>query len=72
MIDYRTFRNTDPPALVDLWNDSFTGRGAAYLRGTVLLEYFSFAKPYFDPQGLIIASADNHVVGFVHAGFGPE
>jgi ribosomal protein S18 acetylase RimI-like enzyme len=71
VIQYRTFRNTDPPALVDLWNDCFTGRGAAYLRGTILLEYFAFAKPYFDPNGLILAEAGNQVVGFVLAGFGP-
>jgi ribosomal protein S18 acetylase RimI-like enzyme len=71
VIDYRTFRNTDPPALVDLWNDAFTGRGAAYLRGTILVEYFGFAKPYFDPRGLILATHDNQTVGFLHAGFGP-
>ena len=72
VIEYRTFRNTDPPILVDLWNDSFSGRGAAYLRGTMLLEYCTFAKPYFDPQGLTLATADNQIVGFVLAGFGPN
>jgi ribosomal protein S18 acetylase RimI-like enzyme len=71
VIDYRTFRNTDPPALVDLWNDSFTGRGAAYLHGNILMEYFLFAKPYFDPHGVILATVDNQVVGFIQAGFGP-
>jgi ribosomal protein S18 acetylase RimI-like enzyme len=71
VIQYRTFRNTDPPALVDLWNHVFTGRGAACLRGASMLEYGVFAKPYFDPEGLILATADNQVVGFVHAGFGP-
>jgi ribosomal protein S18 acetylase RimI-like enzyme len=70
VIEYRCFRNTDPPALVDLWNDTFIGRGAAYLRGNILLECFVFAKPYFDPHGLILATTDNHVVGLVHAGFG--
>src|SRR5437868_1256600 len=25
---YRTFRNTDPPLLVEIWNEAFTGRGA--------------------------------------------
>jgi len=70
VIDYRTFRNTDPPALVDLWNACFTGRGAAYLRGTILLEYFALAKPYFDPAGLVLACVDNHTVGFVLCGFG--
>lgn len=72
MIEYRSFRNTDPPALVDLWNDCFTGRGAAYLRGNALLEHFVFAKPYFDPQGLIQAVAGTQTVGFVLAGLGPR
>jgi ribosomal protein S18 acetylase RimI-like enzyme len=71
VIDYRTFRNTDPPALVDLWNASFTGRGAAPLRSPLLLEYFDFAKPYFDPAGLIVATADQKLIGFAQAGFAP-
>lgn len=37
-----------------------------------LLEQLVFAKPYFDPAGLIVATADNVPVGFVHAGFGPN
>ncbi len=72
MIEYRSFRNTDPPALVEVWNAAFTGRGAAVLRGTTLLEYLTFSKPYFDPSGLVTASADGALVGFVHAGFGPD
>ena len=72
MIQYRTFRNTDPPALVEIWNACFTGRGAAQLRGTVLLEYFTFAKPYFDPASLILACADGRPVGFAQCGFGPD
>ncbi len=58
MIDYRAFRNTDPPGLVDVWNESFTARGAAALRSTSLLEYFLLAKPYFDPEGLVVADDD--------------
>jgi len=72
VIQYRRFRNTDPPAVAEVWNHAFTGRGAAELRGTTLLEYLTFAKPYFDPDGLILATADGGVVGFVHAGFGPD
>jgi ribosomal protein S18 acetylase RimI-like enzyme len=71
VIDYRSFRNDDPPALVRLWNACFTGRGAARLRSPTLLEYFIFAKPYFDPAGLIVAEDDGRAVGFAHAGFGP-
>jgi ribosomal protein S18 acetylase RimI-like enzyme len=72
VIDYRTFRNTDPPVLVGLWNNCFVERGAAPLRGSTLLEYFVLAKPYFDPAGLILASADKQPVGFALAGFGPS
>jgi ribosomal protein S18 acetylase RimI-like enzyme len=72
VIQYRTFRNTDPPYLMELWNACFTGRGATQLRGTILLEYFTFAKPYFDPAGLIIACADGQAVGFALSGFGAD
>jgi ribosomal protein S18 acetylase RimI-like enzyme len=71
VIDYRSFRNSDPPAVVRLWNECFTGRGAARLRSPTLLEYFTFAKPYFDPAGLVLAEDDGRAVGFAHAGFGP-
>jgi ribosomal protein S18 acetylase RimI-like enzyme len=72
VIEYRHFLNTDPPALVEGWNAAFTGRGAAILRGTTLLEYLTFSKPYFDPAGLVTAWADGALIGFVHAGFGPD
>jgi GNAT superfamily N-acetyltransferase len=72
VIQFRTFRNTDPPALVEIWNESFTGRGAARLRAASLLEHCLFAKPYFDPTGYIIADDGGKAVGFAHAGFGPN
>ena len=72
MIQYRPFINLDPPGLVDVWNESFTTRGAAALRSPTLLEFFVFAKPYFDPDGLIVATDDAKRVGFVLAGFGPS
>jgi GNAT superfamily N-acetyltransferase len=53
-----------------VWNACFTGRGAVRVPSPTLLEYFTFAKPYFDPQGLVVAEADGQPVGFVHAGFG--
>ena len=37
-----------------------------------LLEQFIFSRPYFDPEGLILAVHDGTPVGFVHAGFGPN
>lgn len=71
-IHYRPFRNPDPPALVRIWNDCYTGRGAAFLNGTTPLEHFVLSKPYFDPAGLILAEDAGTPVGFVHAGFGPD
>lgn len=70
MIQYRQFRNTDPPELVEVWNETFTGRGAVRLRSSAALERYVFAKPYFDPAGLLVAEEGAHVVGFAHAGFG--
>jgi ribosomal protein S18 acetylase RimI-like enzyme len=70
VIHYRPFINLDPPGLVDVWNECFTARGAAALRSAMLLEYFVFSKPYFDPEGLIVAVDGPKMVGFVLAGFG--
>lgn len=68
MIEYRNFRNTDPPHLVDLWNASLPGRGAVALRGSNFLERHVFAKAFFDPAGVILAEENQHVVGFGHFG----
>ncbi len=72
VIQYRIFRNTDPPALARLWNTCFTQRGAISFRGTTLLEYFLFAKPFFDPASLVLACAEGEPVGFALSGFGPN
>ncbi len=72
MIHYRTYRNDDPPGLVQVWNEAFTGRGAVRMHGSLWLEYFLFSKIYFDPESLIIAQADRQIVGFSWAGFGPN
>jgi ribosomal protein S18 acetylase RimI-like enzyme len=65
---FRTFRNADPPALVELWNKVFTGRGAVYLRNSSPLERLIFSKPFFDPAGLFLAFDQQACVGFAHAG----
>lgn len=73
MVQYRSFRNTDPPRLVEVWNDAFTSRGAVKLRHSSPLDNYVFSKPYFDRDGLILATEDDgSCVGFVHAGFGPN
>jgi ribosomal protein S18 acetylase RimI-like enzyme len=70
VLTFRQFRNTDPPRLVEVWNEAFTGRGAVRLRNSSPLERQAFARAYFDPAGLILAEEDGRCVGFVHAGFG--
>lgn len=75
MIAFRRFRNTDPPALADVWNESHTARGSYPLRTPALLDRWVLSKPYFDPDGLIVAydtEDNNRVIGYALAGFGPN
>jgi ribosomal protein S18 acetylase RimI-like enzyme len=70
VIEYRTFRNSDPARIVALWNGCPLGRGAATGVSVDAFETLNFAQPYFDREGLILACAGAEIVGFVHAGFG--
>jgi len=74
VIQYRRFRNTDPPALVDVWNEAVTGRGSFPIRTPGLLERWMLSKPYFEPGDIILAedSESGKLAGFVLAGFGPN
>ncbi len=73
MIFFRHFINTDPPLLVDLWNRQSPMAGQIEKLTVLLCEKHLFSKPYFDPNGLILAfrKVDQRieVAGFVHAGF---
>ncbi len=71
MIEYRRFRNSDPPHIRRLWREAGLGRGAATDLDADSLETVVFAQPYFDREGMILAVDGNNVVGFIHAGFGP-
>jgi ribosomal protein S18 acetylase RimI-like enzyme len=68
VVEYRTFRNTDPPRLVSVWNETFTKRGAPRLGNNTLIERFVLAKSIFDPKGLFVAESNGAVVGWAHAG----
>src|ERR671923_2100899 len=70
VVQYRNYRNDDPPGLVEIWNETFLGRGCVQLRHGAALERFIFAKPYFEPAGLMVALDGPVRVGFAHAGFG--
>jgi ribosomal protein S18 acetylase RimI-like enzyme len=71
VVCYRTFKNSDPPRLAHVWNETFTGRGAVRLASSTPLERFVFSKPLFDPEGLFVAEEGENLVGFAHAALGP-
>lgn len=72
LIQYRPFRNSDPPQLASLWRAHSGPRGYLQPMSAALLEQFVFGKPYFDRLGLIVADDGHRIVGFAHAGFGPN
>ncbi len=72
VIRYRPFRNSDPPALVALWNRTIPSAGAARPLRVHELDLHAFGTVHFDRAGLIVAERDDRLVGFVHAGFGPD
>jgi ribosomal protein S18 acetylase RimI-like enzyme len=77
MIAYRAARNTDPPALVQLWNECLAGRGAYPLRTPQTLERWVFSKPYYKNADLILATdgttdeGGGKLVGLALSGFTP-
>lgn len=70
VIAYRSFHNSDPPQLVQLWHQCRLGRGAAEGFTVDAFETLIFSQTYFDPKGLIVAIEGDRVVGYVHAAFG--
>ena len=72
MFQFRTFGNTDPPLLADIWRSRGGQSGLSGSISVDLLEQYVFSRPYFDYKGLILAFEDDRPVGFAHAGFGPN
>jgi ribosomal protein S18 acetylase RimI-like enzyme len=71
LIHYRPFLNTDPPALVRLWNEALPSLGVARPLRVHELDEHAFNSAIFDREGLIVAIREGRPVGFAHAGFGP-
>lgn len=69
MIEYRPFRNSDPPELVRVWNGAGLGRGAVQDLAPEVLDQVNLSQPHFQRNGLILAVREGRAVGFVHAGF---
>jgi ribosomal protein S18 acetylase RimI-like enzyme len=72
MTVFRTFRNTDPPALVAIWRSCAGQPGLAQPVSVDRFEQSVFGKLYFDYEGLILAFDEDRPVGFAHAAFGPH
>ncbi len=72
MIEYRSFRNSDPPLITAIWSAQAPLRGRiSTVRPNFLAEHV-FGKPYFDRHGFILATVKDQVIGFAHAAFGPS
>jgi ribosomal protein S18 acetylase RimI-like enzyme len=69
---FRPFRNSDPPALVKLWNHAVPEASVASALRVNELDTHALGTVNFEASGLIVAEQDGRIVGFVHAGFGPD
>ncbi len=72
MTRLRAFRNSDPPALARLWNQAVPGTLGAQPLRVHELDTHAWGTVNFEHSGLIVAEREGQIVGFVHAGFGPE
>ncbi|HZW33228.1 MAG TPA: GNAT family N-acetyltransferase [Isosphaeraceae bacterium] len=72
MTRFRPFRNSDPPALVRLWNQAIPPSATARPLRVHELDTHAFGVVPFEAPGLIVGERNGRIVGFVHAGFGPE
>lgn len=72
MTRFRPFRNSDPPALTRLWNLAAPRVATAHPLRVHELDAHAWGKVLFDAAGLIVAEREGRIVGFAHAGFGPN
>lgn len=71
LFQLRSFKNSDPPAIAEVWNRQPPQRGLVQPVTSALLEQMVFSKQTFDPEGMIVASRNDRIVGFAHGAFGP-
>lgn len=72
MTIFRSYQNGDSPALAQLWNQGVPDRAVARPLNAHEFDSHVVSKPNFDAGGLIVAEREGRLVGFVHAGFGPD
>lgn len=73
-MNYRRYRNTDPPALVEVWNETLEHRGCYSIRMVSIFERWLFSKPYFTANDLIVVEDPvlKRIAGFALLGQGPN
>jgi ribosomal protein S18 acetylase RimI-like enzyme len=71
VIHFRSFRNGDSPALAELWNRGVPRDATAHPLSRYEFDGHVVSKPNFEAAGLTVATVDDRIVGFAHAGFGP-
>ena len=73
LLTIRSFRNSDSPALLHIW-DQRARLNPEHFRplSPDLLEQHVLGRLYFDRRGLLLAFDDDQPVGFAHAAFGPN
>jgi GNAT superfamily N-acetyltransferase len=69
---FRPFRNFDPPALTRLWNLAVPRIATAHPLRVHELDTHAWGRPTFEADGLIVVERDGQIIGFAHAGFGPD
>jgi len=73
MLSIRSFRNFDPPKILEIWRQFFSKdpQEAVSVSLPVLLENV-LSIPFFENRGLFLAFDGDLPVGFAHASFGPN
>jgi ribosomal protein S18 acetylase RimI-like enzyme len=72
VIQYRCYRNSDSPAIVELWNRVVPGTAGVRPLRVHELDDHAFGSVCFDRKGLTVAELDARIIGFIHSGFGPD
>lgn len=66
MIQVRSFRNADLPALVDVWVRHWSALTASPPESVKIIEQAILARSFFDPASLLVAVQEESIQGWCH------